>query len=86
MSLRNAINKTPIEGCYWKAQGWSIMTPEPYVAKRGNLLTIVASSYNVLVCLRVAKIFEDADISIEVINLLSSLVESIMDCKLEERV
>ena len=56
---------------YSESSNIKVNHSEPYIAKKGNLLTIVASSYNVLVCLRVAKIFEDADISIEVINLFA---------------
>mgnify|MGYP006275709175 CR=1 FL=1 len=56
---------------YAERSGISVRKAAPYVIKSGKDLTIIASSYNVLLALRVADCAKDIGIEIEVVNLLT---------------
>ena len=54
---------------YTNESGVEVSDPSPYVLKSGKEVTIVVSSYNVLMALRIANFAETIGISIEIINL-----------------
>ena len=54
---------------YTNESGVEVSDPSPYVLKPGKEVTVVVSSYNVLMALRIANFAETIGISIEIINL-----------------